>query len=351
MTCETSPLRWLGIDVSKATFHAARSGPAPRSPTADALSGRGSKADCRSFPRNPEGVKAFLAWAGNSATVDGLAVVMEATGGYSKPLAKWLLCEKPNLRVAIANPFQVKHFALGLGLRNKTDAQDARMLAAFGEIHHPRPYQPMPIAYEELQALCRERSAQVKALTAARNRDEVHSDSRVAQRVRLRLERQHEKAITDLDKAIDAHIRAHPDLKRDFDLLCTVPGVGPVVASGLMGELGDLRDFAHPRALTSFVGLTPVLKDSGSSVHGKPHMSKHGSSEVRRLLYMTALTLSHGDHTLGDVYKRLVSEGKEPMVALGAVMRKSLVVLRAILVSGKGFEPHHIKTKPWEEPI
>ena len=339
MTNPISSIRWLGLDVSKASFHAARSGPG------------GPKADCRAFPRTPEGVKAFLAWAESRGKGDGLAVVMEATGGYSKPLAKWLLKAGPNLHVAISNPFRVKHFALGLGMRNKTDAQDARMLAAFGELHQPKAYHPMPAAYEELRALCRERSAQVKSLTAAQNRDELPSTSKVAQRIRGRLERQHQKAIADLEKAMEAHIQAHPELKRDFDLMCTAPGVGPVVAPGIMGELGDLRAFEHPKRLTSFVGMTPVLKESGSSVYGKPHLSKHGSPEVRRLLYMAALTASQGDDTLGEAYRRLLAEGKEPMVALGAVMRKLLVVLRAILVSGKGFEPHHVKAKPWEETI
>jgi transposase len=268
---------------------------------------------------------------------------MEATGGYSKPLAKWLIEGSPGLRVSIANPLQVKHFALGQGIRNKTDGQDARMLARFGTTNQPAAFHPMSKDYEELQALCRERAALVKSRTAAENRDELPSFSKTAQKVRRQVLRQLEKAVEKLDMAITTHIQAHPDLKRDFDLMCSAPGVGPVVASTLMGELGDLRAFPEPKRLTGYVGLNPVHKDSGTSIHARPHLSKQGNPRVRKVLYMAALSASRGDHDLGDTYRHLLTEGKAPMAALGAVMRKILVILWAILQRGEPFEPHHTR--------
>jgi transposase len=63
----------------------------------------------------------------------------------------------------------------------------------------------------------------------------------------------------------------------------TLPGVGPVVASTLMGELGDLREFAHPKALAAFAELAPAWREIGSSVLTRAHMTKHGSGHVRRV--------------------------------------------------------------------
>lgn len=325
------PRRWLGVDVSKASFDAALPAPDWR------------QAPTRKFARSPEGVGAFVSWARWGLPGVPLGVVMEATGGYSKPLAMWLLAAAPEVQVAIANPRQVKHFALGQGVRNKTDALDARLLARFGATNAPACFQPMPAAYEELQALGRERAALVKARLSAENRDELPSASKVAQQVRHRVLRQLERSIGKLDAAILAHIRQDPDLARDFKLMTSVHGVGPVVASTVMGEIGDLRRFTAHKQLTAYVGLNPVLKESGTSLHPRPHLSKQGNPRVRQVLYMAALTACRGDHDLGDTYRHLIAEGKAPMVALGAVMRKLLVILWAILQSDTPFDPHHAR--------
>lgn len=155
-------LRWFGVDVSKATFDIAL------------FPGEGKRANHRQFPRTPQGCGECLHWLemylppGQSPSL-----VMEATGGYSKQMAHWFLAAKQDLRVAIAQPFRVHHFAKGLGFQNKTDAQDAIMLARFGEVHQPAPYQPMSAAYEELKALTRERAALVKAALSLSNRNEI----------------------------------------------------------------------------------------------------------------------------------------------------------------------------------
>jgi transposase len=275
---------------------------------------------------------------------------MEATGGYSKEMANWLLALRKGLRVSIAQPFRVHYFAKGLGFPNKTDAQDAIMLARFGEVHPPPPYQPMSRAYEQLRALTRERAAFVKASVALENRNEISSQSRQAQKVRERMIAHHKKAVASLEKAMAALIEKDPGLKRDAKRLQTVPGVGPVVAATLMGELGDLREFPHPKALAAFTGVAPRLSDSGTSVHGPAHMTKHGSSRVRQVLYLAAMNSIGKDHTLGQSYDHLLKEGKAPMVALGAIMRKTLVCCRAVLVSEEDYDPNFVKKPPPSNP-
>jgi transposase len=273
---------------------------------------------------------------------------MEATGGYGKEMALWLLAMDQALKVAIAQPVKVHHFAQACGLANKTDLQDAIMLARFGELHKPPPFQPMSETYEKLRALTRERAAMVKAAIRLGNRNEIPSQSREAQKVRERMIANHEKAIADLEKAMKVVIQADPALKKDCRILQTIPGVADVVAPTLMGELGDLRSYPHPKTLPAYTGIAPKLKDSGSSVHETAHMTKHGSSRVRHVLYMAAMASLRGNNTFSRSYDHLVAEGKPPMVAIGAIMRKMLVVARVLLITEKDYDPNYVKDPPSE---
>jgi transposase len=338
MTVPTNT-RWFGVDVSKATFDI----------SLDLEEGK--KATHRKFPRTPQGSQSCLAWVDENLP-PGLvpALVMEATGGYSRELAFWLLAARAGMHVCIAQPVQVHHFAKMQGQANKTDALDAILLARFGaQQRRPIFFTPMSPAYTQLRALTRERAALVKALVALRNRNELPSESTLAQGIREQMLEGHRAAIAELDQAIQAVITAEPELAADSRRLQTIPGVGPVVAATVMGELGDLRDFPHPKALTAFVGVAPALSDSGSSVHEPAHMTKQGSSRVRQVLYLAAMAAIRKPNTLSINYEHLLAEGKAPMSALGAVMRKLLVLCRAVLLSGEDYDPQHVrKTVPTE---
>jgi transposase len=133
---------WLGIDVFKATF--------------DAAFPKGPGFAQTKLPRDRTGARKLLAWAREQTNGSSISCVMEATGGYSKQLACWMLQLQPDIHVAIAQPFQMSHFARALGQRNKTDALDAVMLARFGATFEPRAFHPMPLAYERLKELERE---------------------------------------------------------------------------------------------------------------------------------------------------------------------------------------------------
>ena len=322
---------WLGIDVSKATFDAAI--PIP-----------GGFARSK-FPRDETGARQCLDWAQRQIPDLPFACVMEATGGYSKQLACWMLNAQADLHVAIAQPFQVRHFTQALGQRNKTDALDACVLARFGEVFSPRAFHPMPSAYERLRALERERDVLVRNATAMENRQEIPSEDRVAQRVRARMLRHTRKAIQELDEAMLVLIRSEETLSKDAQRLQTIPGVGPVLAATLMGELGDLRAFEHPKQLTHFVGVAPVVRASGTSLDARPHMSKRGNSRVRRMLYMGAMAAIRVDGPFAATYQHLLAEGKAPMSALGAIMRKLLVVCRGVLIHNEDYNPERVSVR------
>jgi transposase len=320
-------LRFQGIDVSKATFDVAWWG--------DQLPQRMAN---RSYPRSPNGVLAWLAEipAAESAS---MGVVMESTGGYCKELAGWILAACPSLHVSIANPFMVKAYGRSLGNRNKTDRVDARVLAQFGQERQPGTWVPLSPNQEALRDLTRTRTKLKSTRTAYRNRLKGHvTTSPVAKQVQEELIASLEGQIKSLEKGITALCDQDSNLKRDLGLLMSIDGIGLITAAVVLGAVGDLRAFRRRGELCAFLGVSPRQFQSGTSVHGKTHMCRIGSRHVRAALYMAAVAACRLKGPLGDYYRRLVAAGKPRKSALGALMRKLLVVMRAVLIQGTPYQ-------------
>jgi transposase len=324
---QPNPLRFQGIDVSKATFDVAWWGDLPFQQMLN-----------RSFPRTPEGVKAWLTCF-KPGELLGTAVVMETTAGYCKELAGWILAACPGFHVAIANPYRVKAYAGSLGLRNKTDRVDARMLAMFGQERQPGPWAPLSAAQEELRALTRTRSKLKATRTAYINRMKSKTggfslDKKCQKEVLACLDRQ----IKALEQGIRNLCRKNPDIGLDLNLLMSIKGVGLITAASILGAAGDLRRFKRRNELTAFLGVSPRQVQSGTSVQCKAHMCRTGDKHVRTVLYMAAVAACRTKGPLGDYYRRLVASGKPKKSALGALMRKLLIVMRAVLIQGTPYQ-------------
>jgi transposase len=329
---------WIGIDVAKKTFDAAlvRHGQKwPATPLAEI--------PVRNFARTPQGVEDFLQWL--DALVSAVdppicvRVIMEATGRYSTELALWMVARRASLAPAIAPPHQTAAFIASLGLRNKTDKLEARALGFYGMERQPPAYQPMSVHESQLRELTRYRDYLVRERVAAANRTDETSSCQAVQHMQRKRLRLLERDIARIEQQMRLKVDACPELKQDIALLCTIYGVGFITAATVRAELGDLRRFYKARQLTAYAGLNPSLRQSGTSVNGRPRMSKKGNPRVRQSLYLAAMVIIRGQNDLQRTYLRLREEGKGPMAALGAVMRKLLVLMRAILISGKPFEP------------
>ena len=111
------------------------------------------------------------------------------------------------------------------------------------------------------------------------------------------------------------------------------------MATTVLVEMGDLRRFTRSRQLTAFAGLSPKRKESGTSVHGKTRMCKQGSGRVRAELYMAAGCAARFNPDMKATYENLLAHGKEKRAALGAVMRKLLVLMRAVAKADQDWVP------------
>ena len=266
-------------------------------------------------------------------TLEAALIVLEATGGY-EPMVAIALADA-GLPLAIVNPRQIRALARATGLLAKTDALDARIIAAFGEAVQP-PVRPMPDEQARtLGELVARRRQLVDMLGAEMNRRRTSRQAAL----RKQLDRHIawlQEAVARLDQDLQRLIRATPVWRETEDRLRSVPGVGNVTACTLIADLPELGALDR-RAIAALVGLAPFARDSGV-FRGRRRISG-GRAAVRRTLYMATLTAIRRSPAITAFYGRLRSTGHPAKVALTAAMRKLLVVLNAIVRDRRPGQP------------
>ena len=260
-------------------------------------------------------------------------IVLEATGGLEVPVVARLA--SAGLPVAVVNPRQTRAFARAMGLLAKTDAIDARALAAFAEAVKPevRPLRsPEQVALGQL--LTRRRQL-VKMRTQELNRLKRMTDRDVRASLREHLDWL-ERQIREIDGEMRRRLRRSPVWRERDDLLRGVKGVGPVTSMTLVAALPELGRL-NRQQIASLVGVAPLNHDSGK-LRGRRTVWG-GRAAAREALYMATVTATRCNPVIRRFYRRLISRGKPPKVALTACMRKLLTILNAIVRSGEPWNP------------
>lgn len=335
-------IHWVGLDVSKATFDAAWLSCAEAAPSKNL-----SRLPSRSFPRTASGAEEFVKWVDEHLERGGLRdypvrCVMEATGRYSQDLV-FLLCEvRASLMPAIVPPRETSQFIQSLGVRNVTDKLASRGLAVYGRERAPEAYVPMSPAEAELRAVSRYRDSLMRQRIALGNQAQEGTSSEWVKQQRDEHLSSLKAAIKSAEAELRRLVEANQNLKEDVALLRSIYGVGFITAAVIRAELGDLRRFDGARELSAFAGVNPSNKESGTSVRTRTRMSKQGNARVRQALYLSAMVLIRKPSDLQSTYKRLIQQGKSKMAALGAVMRKMLVMMRAILIHNTPYEANRM---------
>lgn len=311
----------LGIDVAKAKLDVA-------------LQLIDGKIRSKVVDNTPQGFAVLSTWL-NKYGVTDLHVCMEATGIYWEAVAEFLA--DAGHTVSIVNPAQIKAFGAAELVRTKTDRVDARLIARFCMAQRPEPWQAPSPAIRELRALVARRDALNAMRTQESNRLLV---AREAVRAGIKTHLAYlEKAIAEIDAALRQKIDDDPSLKEQRALLDSVPGLGDKTIPVLLSYYGGAPRFGNARAAVAFAGLDPRQHESGSSVRGKPRLSKVGHAQLRRALYMPAMVATTRT-VWGRAFRdRLAAAGKPPMLILGAMMRKLVHVAFGVLKSGKPFNP------------
>lgn len=261
-------------------------------------------------------------------------VVMEATAKYHRLAYRSL--HQAGFGVAVVNPLRARLFAEAAGTLAKTDRVDAKMLAMLGEALGPQARPPAPEALEALQELARARSAATAERTALANRLTASQTPFLRSELKRRL-KSLDGHIKRLAAEIARRIAAEPALARRYQILVSIPGLGPLVAAELIADLAELGCLDR-RAIASLAGLAPFAEDSGGG-QAQRHI-KGGRAHARRALYWAALSAARHNPDLRAFYQRLRAAGKKPKLALTAVMRKLVVLANTLLSENRLWVDH-----------
>jgi transposase len=269
----------------------------------------------------------------------GSAVCLEATGHYGEGVAHALYAA--GYRVSVVNPARIRGYADSQLRRNKTDKLDAKLIADFCRTQQPEAWTPPAPEIVHLQALVRQLAAveELKQQAANRLREAKYLPPLVVEQ----LHAQHAlllDQIEQLKRAIQGHIDHFPDLKRQRDLIASIPGIGKLTAAKLMAECRSLTEFEDVRQLVAFAGLNPAHHESGTSIRKKTQISKTGKASLRAALYMPAIVAKRRNPILHAFAQRLLDKGLCKMAVITAVMRKLLHLVFGILKSGRPFDPN-----------
>lgn len=250
--------------------------------------------------------------------------VCEPTGGYEAILLQE--CLRLELPVHRADTRKLKAFIRSRGRLGKSDAIDAREMAAYGQERWTSLtlWQAPDPAQDRLKALVRRRDDLVATRVAEQNRAKAPGAREVAATFKAMLAVIGQQ-IALVDKAIKALTRVEP-FKRKIDVMTAMHGVAQTTAAALLAALPELGDMDRKKA-AALAGLAPHPNESGKKI-GYRRM-RGGRQAVRTILFMPAMQAAQGKGEFAAFYNRLREAGKKPIHAIAAVMRKIVVTLNA----------------------
>ena len=302
----------LGIDISKKKF--------------DVALLRGDKLRHKHFNNDKKGFQTLSGWL-EKQKVDSVIACMEATGIYGEALSEYLFDQ--GHAVSVVNPSQIKSFGQSEMVRVKTDKVDAGVIARFCAANKPSLWTPLPMNIRQFRDLVR----RLESLNAM-HRQETNRLEAVNGVVEAQIHK-HLGFLAEEIKAIKALIRTRinddPDLRQKRDLLKSIPGVGEATINTVLSEFSQIDQFKNAKALAAFVGVTPKIRESGTSVRGRSMMSKMGRSSLRKSFFMPALVALRYNPIIMALKERLTKAGKAKMAIVGAAMRKLIHIIYGVL--------------------
>ena len=293
---------FYGIDISKDVF--------------DVMDAKGVHSE---FENNYSGFKKYLKLLNNHSHC-----VMEATGYYHYKLAYFLL--ENNIKVSVENPLSVKRYIQMKLSKIKTDKSDAKMICAYAKSVDLRLWKGHSTSQQECLQMTRLLSVYTKQSTALKNK--IHGEEvlgvpskDVLGSIKRSL-KSIDKEVKLLEQKLNKLIKEeHQEL---LTLVESIPGIGRKTGILLLVLTDGFERFNSASELCSYAGITPVIRQSGSSVRGQARISKIGNQKLRNLLFLCSFNACKYNKACKALYDRIVAKGKSKKLALLAVCNKLL---------------------------
>lgn len=318
----------IGIDISKKTFDTS-------------FLNKKGKWEHDVYHNNKTGFKKLLKKIGTEAVC-----VMEASGPYYLELARFLYSQ--SVRVSVVNPLIIRRYAQMKMLRAKTDKKDAQTIANYAMEQSLTSWEPEEDLIFRMQQINTLIEGYQKQLTILKNQQEAFKSSGI---IDSNVKKSIRRSIKNLDNeiknlTIQMKEMADKEYKQTMDLLQSIPGIGPKTAIMLIIITNNFAKFDNYKQLIAYIGFSPRIYQSGTSVRGKGHITKIGNSRVRKMLYMCSWTAKKVNKQAIEMYERLKIKGKPERVIKVAIANKLIKQAFAIAKSRTMYNPDYISTKP-----
>jgi len=272
-------------------------------------------------PNDEAGVRALV---GRLARYRLERIVVEATGRLERLFVQAALAK--GLPVIVVSPLKVRRFAGAIGQLAKTDEIDARLIARFAAAVKPTARPPIDTNAQIIKDLVIRRRQLTSMRTMEKNRRQVMP---AALRAGMdRIIQVLDEELAQLEHCMDQVVEQHTELRRKRELLTSMPGIGKVVASTLLGDLPELGSL-NRREVAALTGVAPFNRDSGK-LRGKRRI-RGGRARSRTALFLSAMVAIRFNADIKRFYERLLAAGKHKKLALTACIRKIVTTLNAMI--------------------
>lgn len=312
---------YLGLDIAKAKI--------------DCCLMHDTKYLHRTFENNQDGFIKLSSWI-EKHTANKVYACCEATGSYSEAIADYL--HDTGHKIAVVNPLRIKAFVTSELQNVKTDKQDAKSIAIYCQRNQPQLYKPASPSERELKALTRYLDGLKDLLTSHTNRSLVaHHSVKPYIETSIKNTRAEIKVI---EKVIQSRIKSDDDLDKQAKLLKSITAISDGTIPHILTLFAD-KQFKTAKQATKYVGLNPIIKQSGNKSTRHLAISKMGDKYIRSTLYMPAV-VAFRMAVYKPFIKRLKDKGKTNKQIICAMMRKLLVYCFTVLKTGNQFDPKTI---------
>ena len=295
----------------------------------------------QSFPNNTKGFLKLIAWVKKNTDASiPVIFVMEATGVYHESFAYFL--DEQNSDICIVLPNKISNFMRTLDINTITDRTASDAICQFGLERKLNYWHRPDSTFKQMKQLTRERDQIVADRTSCKN--QLHAEmseaepnksskKRLEERIKLL-----DKHVGQINEELKKIVSSNEALKENVQLICTIPGIGTLTACTILAETNGFDLIRNKKQLTSFAGLEVREKQSGTSVKGKPSISKKGNRFLRKAMHLPALSAIKNCNRYKTIFTRIVQKQGIKMKAAVAVQRKLLELSYIIFKTKKPFD-------------
>jgi len=297
------------------------------------------------FPNNEKGFKSLILWVEQMAEkIIPVRYVMEATGVYHESLAYYLA--DSGFEVSIVLPNKISNFFRTLEVNTITDKTASQAITRFGLERKLDVWKKPKRVFSQLKQLTRERDQLVAERTLLKNqlhaeRSEAFPNQRSIERLNKRIGLLNEQE-KEIKTEIAEIVKQDKELVKQIGTITSIPGVGNLTAVIVLAETNGFELIRNKKQLVSYAGLDIREKLSGTSVKGKPRISKKGNRHLRKAMHLPALSAIRNNDRFKAIFIRLVSKHGIKMKAAVAVQRKLMELIYVIWKTNKIYDKTYL---------